>query len=360
MFSKSIYLVMFLLLPSAWALTGLVRKYATRQGIMDIPNSRSSHSIPKPRGGGLSFVIVFLLFAGIYFYITDAPISMSLGLIGPGMVIAAVGWLDDKKNVFALLRAAIHLLAAIWAVQSLGGVQEIGIGAFTVELGFLGSALAVFGIVWSINMYNFMDGIDGLAASEAVVVSIIGGILALTLGNMPVALLAFGVSLSVAGFLIWNWPPAKIFMGDVGSGFLGFVFAYLALLSEKTSGVPLIVWIMLLSVFVVDATLTLLRRVFSGERWYEAHRTHVYQLAVQARCSHRQVTVAIVTVNLILGVLGAVANIYTQLGFAILIVVYVLLAAAHVHYYRKWSSITVAKSFAGNNRESMPNEHMSS
>ena len=351
MSAKLIYLIMFLLFPSAWALTGLIRKYTTTKGIVDIPNYRSSHSIPKPRGGGLSFAIVFLLSAVICLYITDLPINMSLGLIGPGMVIAAVGWLDDKRNLSALFRAAIHLLSAIWAVHGLGGMQQISIGAYTVQLGFWGSALAVLGIVWFINMYNFMDGIDGLAASEAVMVSIIGGILALMLGNMPVALLAFGVCLSVAGFLIWNWPPAKIFMGDVGSGFLGFVFAYLALLSEKTNCIPLIVWLIVLSVFVIDATVTLVRRLLSGERWYEAHRTHVYQLAVQAGYSHKQVTVTVVALDLILWGFGAVATIHTHLGLPILITVYVLLTLLHVYFYRKWSLRIAAEPFGGSNEE---------
>ncbi len=354
MSAKTIYIVMFLLFPSAWVLTSLIMRYATRQGMLDIPNSRSSHSIPKPRGGGLSFVTLFLLFAGICFYAMNVPTRMSLGLIVPGLAVAAVGWFDDKKNLSVLFRAGVHLISAICAVYWLNGLEQISIGPQVIELGHVGFVLAVLGIVWSINMYNFMDGIDGLAASEAVVVATFGGFLSLMSGSTTVALLAFGVSLSVGGFLVWNWPPAKIFMGDVGSGFLGFTFAYLALFSEKTKGVTLIVWLALLSAFVVDATLTLIRRVVSGEKWYQPHRTHAYELAVQVGYTHRQVTVSMIALTACLGVLGWIATLYSHLSIPILLIVYTLLALTHVWLYRKWSPMTSVKHPTINAEEDSP------
>ena len=351
---KTIYIVMFLLFPSACVLTNLIMRYATRQGMIDVPNSRSSHSIPKPRGGGLSFVILFLLFAGICFCAMNVPTIVSLGLIVPGLAVAAVGWFDDKKNLSALFRAGVHLISATCAVYCLNGLEQIDIGPQVIELGHVGFVLAVLGIVWSINMYNFMDGIDGLAASEAVVVTAVGGFLSLMSGNTTVALLAFGVSLSVGGFLVWNWPPAKIFMGDVGSGFLGFLLAYLALLSEKTKGVALIVWLVLLSAFIIDATLTLIRRVVSGEKWYQPHRTHAYELAVQVGYTHKQVTVSVIALTACLGVLGWIATLYSHLSIPILLIVFTLLALTHVCLYRKWSPMTSVKNVTINAEEDSP------
>jgi Fuc2NAc and GlcNAc transferase len=171
-----------------------------------------------------------------------------------------------------------------------------------VPLGTAGSLLAVVGLAWLTNLYNFMDGIDGLAASEAVSVGLVGGGILAVAGADGIALAAFSLAATAGGFLVFNWPPAKIFMGDVGSGLLGYAFGVLALASERAGAVPLVVWMFLLAVFIVDATATLIRRVMKGERWYEAHRAHAYQRAVQAGYSHRQVTLAIMGLNVLLAV----------------------------------------------------------
>ncbi len=191
----------------------------------------------------------------------------------------------------------VHTFAAIWAVWCLGGFQSFDLGVTVVPLGMVGSVLAVVGIMWLINLYNFMDGIDGLAGGEAVSVALVGGVLLSFVGATGIALAVFSLAAAVAGFLVLNWPPAKIFMGDVGSGLLGYAFAVLALASDRTGAVPLVVWILLLGVFIVDATATLIRRVMNGERWYEAHRSHAYQRAVQAGYSHRTVTIAVLALN---------------------------------------------------------------
>ena len=321
----------------AWAMTGLVRRYALRKGVLDIPNYRSSHSVATPRGGGLSFVILFSLFVLIYSVVEHISPNMVVGFVGAGILIALVGWMDDRKDLSARLRALIHIIAAAWAVFWIDGLPEINIGFCTLRLGFMGSALAVVGIAWLINLYNFMDGIDGLSGFEAVTVAIFGGILSLLAGNHSLAYVSFALALSVGGFLIWNWPPAKIFMGDVGSGFLGFSFAYIALVSEKTDGVPLIIWLILLSVFIVDATLTVIRRALSREKWYEAHRSHVYQLAVQAGYSHRQVTLRIILMNVCLALIALIAQRSQSFLFPSFIVSYGLLTVLHVYLYTEWN-----------------------
>lgn len=317
----------------SWLLTGQIRKFAIHQQILDIPNARSSHVKVTPRGGGLAFVIVFLL--GLVGLLFSGLIELKLFMIlmGGGVMIAAVGWQDDKSELSYRVKLIIHFLAAVWAVGWAGGYSIMNIGFMQLDLSVAGSIVAVFGTVWMINLYNFMDGVDGIAATEAVSVAVIMGCLLFWQGDFSISAICFLLAASVAGFLLWNWPPARIFMGDTGSGFLGFIFVALAMYSEMSRSLPLIVWIMLLGVFVVDATVTLLKRRSRGEKVFEAHRTHVYQLAVQAGYSHKQVTLCVLFINILLGIMAAVALLYPNylllIGCAaavLLIIIHIILA----------------------------------
>jgi Fuc2NAc and GlcNAc transferase len=281
---------------AAAILTGAVRAYALRSSLMDVPNERSLHRTPTPRGGGIAIVLVTL--AGLAGFAATGtipgPLAWTMG--GGGALVAAVGWLDDRRGVSAPVRALVHAVAAAWAVMWIGGLS--------VPLALLGAV----GIVWAINLYNFMDGIDGLAGAEAVSVGLIGGALLLNAGATALSTVAFLVAAAAAGFLAWNWAPARIFMGDVGSGFLGYTFGTMALLSHREGAVTLPVWLVVMGVFLFDATLTLLRRIVKGERWYQAHRSHAYQRLVQAGSSHARVTAFALLVNLGLGVLAWLAQ----------------------------------------------------
>jgi Fuc2NAc and GlcNAc transferase len=219
-------------------------------------------------------------------------------------VIAVVGWLDDARGLPAPLRIVCHAGAATWALYWLGGLGHVSFGSYSWSVGALGVVLGIAGIVGAINAYNFMDGIDGLAASEALVVGSVGGGLLLGAGEVGLAFVALLIATAAAGFLPWNWQPAKIFMGDVGSGLLGFYFASLAVASERSGSVPLVVWVILLGVFACDATVTLVRRFWRRERWYEAHRSHAYQRLVQAGWSHAKVGWVVGALNLGLGALA--------------------------------------------------------
>lgn len=323
-------------------ITGLVRQHALREGVIDVPNYRSSHSVATPLGGGLAFVIVYNLFVLTYHVAANVSLHTVIGFCGAGILIAAVGWLDDRQGLSAWFRVIIHCIAAAWAVFWIDGLPEISMGFCVLRLGFVGSVLAVVGIVWLINIYNFMDGIDGLAGSEGVTVAVFGGLLSLYAGNFLLARLSFALALSIGGFLAWNWPPAKVFMGDTGSGFLGFTFAYIALVSEKTGGIPLFLWLMLLAVFIVDATLTVIRRALSGEKWYEAHRSHVYQLAVQKGHSHKQVTLRVILINVCLALITLIAARFQRLLFPLFIALYGLLMILHAYLYTKWAGESVS------------------
>lgn len=288
----------------SYVLTGIVRSYVVRKGIVDVPNVRSSHTNVTPRGGGLAIAAVFLIGTAILGLLGIVPEPFTIAMVGGGLLVAGVGWIDDARGLTAKQRATVHFLAAIWAVSWLGGLPTLHYGPGELGLGLLGSILAVVGIAWMINLYNFMDGIDGLAAGEAVSVALIGGLLLLAGGQSGLGAVAMLVAGTAAGFLIWNWPPAKIFMGDVSSGLLGFIFGTLAVASERIGSVPLLVWVLLLGVFVTDATATLVWRSIQGKKWYQAHRSHAYQLAVIRGYTHKQVTLSIILINAALGCLG--------------------------------------------------------
>jgi len=291
---------LFLLVGSvSWALTGLLRRYALAKSLIDVPNERSSHSIPTPRGGGTSIVITFLL--GLVYLWTMSLLSNEafVGLAGAGLVVALIGFIDDHGHIAARWRLLGHFSAVSWLVFWLGGLPPLLLFGFSVDPGWIGHVLAVVALVWLLNLYNFMDGIDGIAGIEALSSTLVAGLLFLfVFDNQEMLVLNLLMFASVTGFLMWNFPPAKIFMGDAGSGFLGLMLGALALYSMHIEAVMLWVWLILLGVFIVDATFTLLRRVFRGDRFYEAHCSHAYQFASRKYGGHRVVTLSVLALNL--------------------------------------------------------------
>lgn len=258
------------------ALTWAARGYALRRQLFDQPGERRSHSVATPRGGGIAIVISLLVTAGVAMWAWPAVLpSLLVAALGLALV-AGIGWWDDHRPLPAMRRLMVHfiaaaLLAALVRVHGGSWLLAVLVLLFTASL---------------INIWNFMDGINGIAASQAVVVAL--GLAPLL--PWPYSLAAIALGLACLGFLPFNFPRARIFMGDVGSGALGYaVAAVLALASVKTD----INWILLLvsaSPFLVDAGFTLLARIISGQRWMEPHTQHVYQRAVQAGASHARVT----------------------------------------------------------------------
>jgi Fuc2NAc and GlcNAc transferase len=283
-------------LLSSALLTAQMRRLAVAHGVLDIPNERSSHGSATPRGGGLAIVVTATAAVLILAAYGSVPRNLCVALVGGGVGIAVVGFLDDRSAVSARVRLVVHLLAAGWAVYWLGGLTTVRIGDHVASVGWASGALAVLGIVWVLNLFNFMDGIDGIAASEALFVVCAGALLSAAGSGVREAAGVFAGA--CAGFLIWNWPPAKIFLGDAGSGYLGYFIAVMALASARNSSIAIWVWLILGGVFFVDATVTLLRRLLRGERVYEAHRTHAYQWLARRWKSHAKVTLAVMAVNL--------------------------------------------------------------
>lgn len=278
-------------------LTAGLRKYAVSKSLIDIPNGRSSHSVPTPRGGGVSIVVTFLL--GIAFLAADQRMAMSsvLAFAGAGGLIAIIGFMDDHGHIAARWRLLGHFVAAAWALFWIGGLAPLSFMGATFDLGLIGNILAAFYLVWMLNLYNFMDGIDGIASVEALCACFGAGLIYMICGFNELIGLPLLLAAAVAGFLFWNFPPAKIFMGDAGSGFLGLILGLLALQAAWTSAPLLWVWLILLGVFIVDATYTLIRRMIRGDKIYEAHRSHAYQFASR-RFGHLRVTWAVGLINL--------------------------------------------------------------
>jgi Fuc2NAc and GlcNAc transferase len=279
--------------------TGVVRRLALAYRVMDVPNERSSHSLATPRGGGLAIVAGVTIVAAVMAFDGLLRLDMLAAIVGGGTAVAVVGFLDDRSPLPVWVRFLVHVAAAVWAVFWIGGVPRLGVSSNLVVMGWLVPVLAVLSIVWVLNLFNFMDGIDGLAGSEAVFVASGGALLTfLTGGSNQLTAVATAVSGASCGFLLWNWPPAKVFMGDVGSGYLGYVIAVLALAAGRANPTGIWVWLILGGVFFADATITLLRRLTRGERLYEAHRTHAYQWLARRWGSHRRVTCAVSIMNL--------------------------------------------------------------
>ena len=279
-------------------LTGVVRKLAVSHGVLDIPNERSSHSNATPRGGGVAIVLAVTVALAILAIVGVVRSDFLLALEIGGLAVATVGFIDDRGKVSPGIRLVVHLAAAAAAMLWLGGLPPLLVAGYTLQSGWIGLLLGVLGIVWTLNLCNFMDGIDGIAASEAAFVAFAGAWLSSRGGTDPqVVAAAWVFGAACVGFLLWNWPPARIFMGDVGSGYLGYLIGVLALAATRGNPAALWVWLILGGVFFVDATVTLARRLLRGERVYEAHRSHAYQWLARRWGSHKSVTNTVVAVN---------------------------------------------------------------
>jgi Fuc2NAc and GlcNAc transferase len=286
----------------------LASAFTTRQLIvnshrfsqLDVPNERSSHVTPTPRGGGIAFVTSSLI-GFLLLLLSDALNRTDLfALCCAGVIVAIAGHLDDRQKISgATVRLVLHTLSAIILIIGVGIPSELALFDRTINTGIVGSILGVVYLVWLLNLFNFMDGTDGIAASETIFVALAGAFLnyqVLSDANHSAA--AVILAASTFGFLLYNWSPAKIFMGDVGSGYLGIVIGGLSLIAANQDHDLLWVWIILLAAFVSDATVTLIRRLLRKQKPHVAHRSHAYQhLAIRFH-SHPKVALLFLAVNI--------------------------------------------------------------
>lgn len=275
--------------------TYLIRAYALKKSLLATVNERSSHTTPTPHGGGIAIAVTWFL--GLIYLFTCKEIEPSLfyALIC-GILLSIVSYFDDLYELSPKLRLFVQAVVSLVGLYALGGLTRIDFGFWILENQFITTGLAFLGIMWFINLYNFLDGIDGYAGSEAIFLALAGWLL--LGGDHFLILLA-----SVAGFLVWNWHTAKIFMGDVGSTLLGYTVAIFALYYQN-HGVSIFVWLILFGLFWFDATLTLLRRYQNHEKLSLAHRKHAYQRLVQSGIPHDHVVFFALGINFVLFILG--------------------------------------------------------
>ena len=295
-------IIEFLVLAICFAISAILTRYligdAEQRQLLDIPNERSSHTTPTPTGGGMAIVVTFICFLLAVGLIFKVAVGEVFVLAITGAVLAIVGYIDDHRHIPAQWRLLIHFLVALMLLLSLSQLPALSVFGWQWQSGWLLSGVCLIALVWLLNLFNFMDGIDGIAGVEAITTLCGAALIMLAAGGVhwPVALLALVGC--VLGFLVFNWPPAKIFMGDAGSGFLGFMLGALALITSATGFISLWAWLILLAVFIADSTLTLVRRAKRGDKVHQAHRSHAYQILSRKWKGHLPVTLVVLIVNL--------------------------------------------------------------
>ena len=318
---------LFIVSLSSFALVAVlsagVIRYGPRFGLLDTPVARSAHVAPKPLGGGAALAAPYFLC--VIWFVASAAISESaLAYLGC-LFIVVLGFSDDRWQLSSKVRLPVQFIVSLGAVQAIG-VDSVDFGLFSLSEPLTLTLLAVLSLVWLCNLTNFMDGIDGIAASQLLVTSLscvvllvgleaeLGGWLGDGLGaglkaglgaaagelggHDVVMTLAVVLAASAAGFLLWNWSPASLFMGDAGSGFIGFALGLLALESLVTQRMSVWSWVLLLGVFIADTAVTLLVRIIRGERWYEGHSQHAYQILSRRLNSHPRVVGGVILINI--------------------------------------------------------------
>jgi Fuc2NAc and GlcNAc transferase len=294
-------IVLILLFVSTLFLTKFVCFLANKRRWLDIPDVRSSHSRPTPKSGGIGIVVTFLGVSCFLFY-NNSLTNTEFAALLCGFIIAVLGLIDDLKTLGIRIRIGVHFLLVLLAIFLLGGPPEIPLIFTTLSFqelqltgfGYLAASLV---FVWIINFYNFMDGIDGLAALQTIFVCLATAIIIGVQGANEEAFLLLCLAVTVSGFLLMNLPPAEVFMGDTGSYFLGYMIGVLGLITIKEELMDVWSWGVLLGVFVVDSTSTLLQRMRSGQIWYHAHRSHAYQMAAISYKSHSKVDAGVMLIN---------------------------------------------------------------
>lgn len=321
----------------SFGVTNVVRHYALYRNLLDQPNHRSAHTKPTPRGGGLAIITAFM--PTLYFLMWSHPPLMTTYLaIHTGLLVAAIGLIDDIKSLPARWRFSVHLLSAALALIIINGFPSIYLPyplnllsnhSLITPPNWIGYPLGILGLAWFLNLFNFMDGTDGIAASQSLFVSL-GLFSFLVIHSFDLALIPLSLAFASFGFLVWNWPSAKIFMGDVGSGYLGFILGLLVLLASQYNAVLLYCGLILMGIFIVDATYTLFVRVISGQKWHEAHCSHTYQI-ISRRIGHTSLLLGCWAINLFwLLPMAILAYFYQQWAFILLCCAYAPLL--HVAY----------------------------
>lgn len=306
-----IYLILLLF---SFLLTFFIKNYMIKKSLVASVNERSSHTVPTPHGGGIAIAITWFIGLFYLYFIGQIENNLFYALLF-GAVISIVSFFDDIYELSPKLRLIIQAIVAIGGLYFLGGFETLAFGIFDIQNSIFTNIFAFFMIIWFINLYNFLDGINGYAGSEAIFLSLAAFIL---FGGNHFLVLA----VAVLGFLYWNWNKAKIFMGDVGSTLLGYNVAIFTIYYANQEPTNFWIWIILFSVYWFDATLTLIRRKLNKERLSQAHKKHAYQRLTQARWSHYKVTNYSIGLNILLfAIVFFISNIFVAFLFSFVVLV---------------------------------------
>src|SRR5688572_29070272 len=295
-------LIFFLCTLCAYLGVHLIQRYAQKRRILDHPNERSSHAVPTPRGGGLAIVILVLATGS--WYGAHVGATRSLIYILGAAIVAWLGWRDDRHSLSPRLRFIVQGIVAAVSIWQLGYFKVVTIPMFgELQLGILGIVVTFLWIIGLTNAYNFMDGIDGMAGGVALSAGIGWMWLASNMDNPFVFWIALAITAGSLGFLGLNWSPAKIFMGDVGSTFLGYSFAVLPMISSDQGGDALLLGTLLMWTIIMDAGVTFTGRLLRRENVFAPHRSHLYQRLVIAGYKHETVSALYIVLTLLAGLL---------------------------------------------------------
>ncbi|MFX4233908.1 MraY family glycosyltransferase [Aliarcobacter butzleri] len=307
-------MIYLILLIFSFLLTYFIKNYMIKKSLVASVNERSSHTVPTPHGGGIAIAITW--FIGLFYLYFSAQIETNFfyALLF-GVLISIVSFFDDIYELSPKVRLIIQAIVAIGGLYFLGGFETLTFGIFDIQNSIFTNIFAFFMIIWFINLYNFLDGINGYAGSEAIFLSLAGFIL---FGGNHFLVLA----VAVLGFLYWNWNKAKIFMGDVGSTLLGYNVAIFTIYYANQEPNNFWIWIILFGVYWFDATLTLIRRKLNKERLSQAHKKHAYQRLTQVGWSHYKVTNYSIVLNILLfAIVYFISNIFVAFLLAFVVLV---------------------------------------
>jgi len=300
--TQLLLLITVLVFLSTLFIVGWLKVMVLRWAMMDMPNQRSLHSSPIPKGGGVVFVIVLSMALLVFSLLWPEQLTLFLVVAIAVTSVSYLGWLDDRYDISPHVRLTVQFSIAGVIVYLLGPFKVIQFGDVVIGATLLLTIVSLFWLVWLINLYNFMDGIDGIATGQAVIAATTLSFWFVYSGDVGFGLICLLVSTIGLGFLVWNWSPARIFLGDVGSTALGIFFGLSALVGVNQYHIPIGAFILLLGVFLGDATFTLLRRLLKGENLAKAHRSHLYQRLVEMGYSHGQVTAGVMGICIFMAV----------------------------------------------------------
>lgn len=279
--------------------TPIYAKIGARFGIVAVPNERTLHKHNVPRGGGVAIALPFLVAVLVLYVAGELPLRWFLALFVGGGVLALVGFIDDVAEVSAKVRILLHAALAAWALGCLGGAPAVNLGFATVDLGVAGLPVFALAIIWMINLFNFVDGIDGMAASGSVFICASAATLLFSRSSAALGTPVAVLGAAALGFLCFNWPPARLFMGDTGSALQGYLFAVFVLISMRTGALSPWTWLILMGYFVGDTTTTTTLRILTVKRWWGTHRSHAYQNLARVWQDHRRMTLLTLAIDVL-------------------------------------------------------------